>query len=83
MSGATLGFFIAGVLVAFLFALAVQMRVMAGLVLRRAAQGRLSDVFVQGLRAQAGIRDEVFNLVFGGNDALFRRRHALLPYSWA
>ena len=47
------------------------------------AHGRLADVFVQVLRAQAGIRDEVFNLVFGGNDALFRRRHALLPYSWA
>ncbi|WP_018148856.1 hypothetical protein [Henriciella marina] len=44
MSGATLGFFIAGVLVAFLFALAVQMRVMAGLVLRRAAQAKFSEL---------------------------------------
>ena len=44
MSGATLGFFIADVLVAFLFALAVQMRVMAGLVLRRAAQAKFSEL---------------------------------------
>ena len=42
MSGQTLGFFIAGVLVAFAFALALQMRLMTGLVLRRAARAMLS-----------------------------------------
>ena len=44
MSGATLGFFIAGVLAVFAFALALQMRVLAGLVLRRAAQANFPEL---------------------------------------
>ena len=38
MSGRDLGFFIAGLLVFFAFALAVQMRIMTGIVLKRAAK---------------------------------------------
>ena len=38
MSGQTLGFFIAGLLVLFVFGLAVQMRVLAGVALKRAAR---------------------------------------------
>ena len=44
MSGQTLGFFIAGVLVAFAFALALQMRLMTGLVLRRAARAKFDEL---------------------------------------
>ena len=40
MSGATLGFFIAGLFVLFGFGLAVQMRVLAGIALKRAARAR-------------------------------------------
>jgi hypothetical protein len=44
MSGATLGFFIAGLLVAFGFALAVQMRVLAGVALKRAARAKFPEL---------------------------------------
>ncbi|MEQ9316187.1 MAG: hypothetical protein RLN72_10055 [Henriciella sp.] len=40
MSGRDLAFFIAGLLVFFVFALAVQMRIMTGIVLKRAAKAK-------------------------------------------
>lgn len=44
MSGRDLGFFIAGLAVFFAFALAVQMRIMTGLVLKRAAKAQFPDL---------------------------------------
>lgn len=44
MGGATLGFFIAGLFVLFLFGLAVQMRVLAGIALKRAARAKFPEL---------------------------------------
>ena len=44
MSGQTLGFFIAGLLVLFVFGLAVQMRVLAGVALKRAARDKFPEL---------------------------------------
>ncbi|WP_084420733.1 hypothetical protein [Henriciella litoralis] len=44
MSGTTLIFFIAGVLVFFVFALAVQMRLLAGVALKRAARAKFDTL---------------------------------------
>lgn len=44
MSATTLGFFIAGLLAVFLLALAVQMRLLAGLALKRAAKAEYEEL---------------------------------------
>ena len=44
MSGTTLGFFIAGLLAFFVFALAVQMRMLAGMALKRAAKAKFDGL---------------------------------------
>ncbi|WP_300377542.1 hypothetical protein [Henriciella sp.] len=44
MSGHDLGFFIAGLLVFFAFALAVQMRILAGIALKRAVRAKFTEL---------------------------------------